>query len=218
MTGRYPALCHYDWLTPEQRRQAETSEKQQNRRVCLSGRYPSLCKKSLLSQEELRQVVAAEKKVNLQTCLTGLYKSLCNRNLLNAAELKQTIAAERAANLRICMTGIYSTLCDRALLSRKELKDVQAAEKQAVDSRSGVRGDRIQRRRLSSSSCEAGHWIDSVNHDGRIIILEDGSVWEVDAVDTIDSMLWLPTSDIVVCGDKLINTDDKETVSAQQIR
>ena len=66
--------------------------------------------------------------------------------------------------------------------------------------------------------CESGHWISSVNRDGEVIILEDGSVWLVDPIDQIDSMLWLPTSDIVACYDKLINTDDGETVSARRVR
>jgi hypothetical protein len=65
-------------------------------------------------------------------------------------------------------------------------------------------------------ACEDGHWIDSVTSDGRIIVLEDGSVWEVDLLDRIDAMLWLPTSDIVACDDN--NTDDDEVVSAIQIR
>jgi hypothetical protein len=66
--------------------------------------------------------------------------------------------------------------------------------------------------------CESGHWIASVNRDGEVVILEDGSVWLVDPIDRIDSMLWLPISDIVACYDKLINTDDGETVSARRIR
>lgn len=70
----------------------------------------------------------------------------------------------------------------------------------------------------SAAACEDGHWIESVSSDGRIVILEDGSVWEVDAVDRIDSMLWLPVTEIVACDDKLINTDDGETVDAVRIR
>lgn len=60
--------------------------------------------------------------------------------------------------------------------------------------------------------------MDSVTSDGQIVKLEDGSIWEVDLVDAIDSMLWLPTTDIIACDDKLINTDDNETVSARRIR
>ena len=80
---------------------------------------------------------------------------------------------------------------------------------------------RPERARLTpsyTSDCKSGHWIASVNRDGEIIVLEDGSVWLVDLIDQIESMLWLPTSDIVACYDKLINIDDGETVSARRIR
>jgi hypothetical protein len=60
--------------------------------------------------------------------------------------------------------------------------------------------------------------VDSVSNDGQIVKLEDGSIWEVDAVDAIDSSLWLPTTDIVACDDKLINTEDNETVTATRLR
>jgi hypothetical protein len=72
--------------------------------------------------------------------------------------------------------------------------------------------------RRGRSGCEAGLWIDSVSSDGQIVKLDDGSIWEVDSIDTIDSSLWLPFSNIVVCGDRLINTDDNETVSARRLR
>jgi len=37
-------------------------------------------------------------------------------------------------------------------------------------------------------------------------------------IDRIDSMLWLPVSDIVVCPGKLINVDDNKSVEAVRIR
>jgi hypothetical protein len=67
-------------------------------------------------------------------------------------------------------------------------------------------------------SCEQGHWIDAVMDDGSIIKLEDGSLWEVDAVDAITSSLWLPVSNVIVCDGKIINEDDNESVSAHQIK
>lgn len=70
----------------------------------------------------------------------------------------------------------------------------------------------------SSSGCESGHWIDSVSDDGSIVKLDDGSVWEVSDVDAIDSELWLPTEDIVVCHGKLVNTDDHESVEAVRVK
>jgi hypothetical protein len=73
------------------------------------------------------------------------------------------------------------------------------------------------RRPRLSSSCESGHWVEEVMSDGEIVKLEDGSLWRVDSADTVDSALWLPSTDIVVCDGKLINTEDKESVEAQRI-
>jgi hypothetical protein len=67
------------------------------------------------------------------------------------------------------------------------------------------------------SSCDSGHWVDAVLDDGHLVKLEDGSLWEIDAVDQIDTALWLPTTDITVCAGKLINTDDDETAGAVRI-
>lgn len=70
----------------------------------------------------------------------------------------------------------------------------------------------------AASACDDGHWIQSVSFDGTIIKLVDGSVWEVDSVDAITSMLWLPITEIVACDDKLINTDDGGKVDATRLK
>lgn len=70
----------------------------------------------------------------------------------------------------------------------------------------------------SAFACEGGHSVRSVQGDGKIVILEDGSVWEVDDGDTADTATWTSGTEIVVCDDKLINTDDDETVDATKIR
>lgn len=69
-----------------------------------------------------------------------------------------------------------------------------------------------------TQSCETGHWIDAVMADGEIIKLEDGSLWQVDSVDMITSGLWLPISDVLICGDHMINTDDNESVGVRRLR
>lgn len=51
-----------------------------------------------------------------------------------------------------------------------------------------------------------------------IIVLNDGTIWEVSSIDKINSALWLPMTEIVVCDDKLINVDDNETVEATRIK
>ncbi len=66
--------------------------------------------------------------------------------------------------------------------------------------------------------CSSGHWISGNIDDGKYIKLEDGSLWQVDATDRINSALWLETDDIIVCNQKLVDTDDKESVEARRIK
>ena len=69
----------------------------------------------------------------------------------------------------------------------------------------------------------SGHWIQSKSGGGKMIVLEDGSLWEVSPIDIIHSAIWLAVSNIVVVEDsgpypyKLINTDDGETVNAKYL-
>jgi hypothetical protein len=42
-----------------------------------------------------------------------------------------------------------------------------------------------------------GHWIQE-NSGGKIITLEDGSLWQINPIDQVDTALWLPVTDIVV--------------------
>lgn len=68
------------------------------------------------------------------------------------------------------------------------------------------------------SGCEEGHWVQSVADGGTIVILENGSVWEVDIVNQIDTALWLPTEDIILCAGSMINTDNGEKVGVTRLR
>lgn len=71
-----------------------------------------------------------------------------------------------------------------------------------------------------------GHWIKSKAANGAIIILEDGSMWEINSLDRIDTALWLPISDVTILKASspvgeykytLINTDDGEKALAKYL-
>ncbi|MFX3544878.1 hypothetical protein [Ralstonia mannitolilytica] len=220
LAGRYPALCKKGLLSADEARMVEGAEHRENLKTCLTGRYPALCNRSKLTPNEAQQVLAAEKRENLKTCLTGRYKALCRKDLLSAAELKQVTSAELAENARTCLDGRYPSLCNKSQLTREQFSQAEEAESRAAmnQRRYASRSYAPRARRFSASGCESGHWVDSVSDDGQIVKLEDQSIWQVDAVDAVDSALWLPTTDIVACGDKLINTEDNETVSATRIR
>ncbi len=72
--------------------------------------------------------------------------------------------------------------------------------------------------RQPANVCEDGHWIQSIAGNGEIIKLEDGSIWQVDIIDRVTTSIWLPISNITICGSYLINTDDGEKVSATRIK
>jgi hypothetical protein len=64
------------------------------------------------------------------------------------------------------------------------------------------------------------------NADGKILILDDGSIWLVESTDRIDSSLWLGADDVMVTETKggfagyrynIINLDEKEKVLAKYL-
>jgi hypothetical protein len=63
------------------------------------------------------------------------------------------------------------------------------------------------------------HWILRVIDRGKLIKLEDGSIWKIAAFNYVDAILWLPIDDITVLegglyGYRLLNEDDGELVDA----
>lgn len=70
----------------------------------------------------------------------------------------------------------------------------------------------------SNQQVTGDFWLSEKSNDGSILMLSDGSVWEVSVVDRIYTMLWLPASEIMVVksnyGSVLINKDDGEKASA----
>jgi hypothetical protein len=70
----------------------------------------------------------------------------------------------------------------------------------------------------------SGHWIKRIVERGKIIELEDGSLWELSSFSRVDAILWLVTEKIVVtAGDmpgypyKLINPDGESAAEAKLI-
>ena len=72
----------------------------------------------------------------------------------------------------------------------------------------------------------SGHWIQENIDSGSMIILEDSSIWQIDPLDKIETMLWLPVSNITIVISNngspgydylLINTDDGEKAHAKYL-
>lgn len=48
-------------------------------------------------------------------------------------------------------------------------------------------------------------WISEVQDSGKLVVLNDGSKWSVDIVDSIHTALWLAMDKVEVSSNKLIN-------------
>lgn len=128
-----------------------------------------------------------------------------------------------------------------ALMSRQEQREtgvskLSASERQALEKWLTEWGVHVYTTALQGrthpatgvsagySGLGSGHWIRKVSDGGRIIELEDGSLWEVSSVGRVYTMIWLPVTEITVfeaedpIGDYkyiLVNTDDGENVHAK---
>jgi len=112
------------------------------------------------------------------------------------------------------MDGRYPALCQKQLLTDDHARQVAAAEAKARASRPAPTPGAIPD---ATGGCASGHWIEAVEGDGKVIKLEDGSIWEVDDIDTVTTSIWLPISEVVLCAGKMINIDDGESVQVSPI-
>lgn len=72
-----------------------------------------------------------------------------------------------------------------------------------------------------------GHWVKKkMDNNGKMLMLEDGSIWEIALLDRINTTLWLPVTSITVLDSNdgpigynylLVNTDDGEKVHAKYL-
>jgi hypothetical protein len=114
------------------------------------------------------------------------------------------------------LTPVQRTALDR-WLSEYTVRVIQLAQRSDKPTTSGPG---------NYSGSSGGHWIRSKADNGAIIILEDGSMWEITTLDRIDTALWLPISNVTILkasspvGDykyTLINSDDGEKALAKYL-
>ncbi len=58
--------------------------------------------------------------------------------------------------------------------------------------------------------------IEDVKYDGRLVILDDGSRWEVDSLDSSTAEMWGFLDKVVVIDDEMYKLDESERVSVTQ--
>ncbi|MDX1878957.1 hypothetical protein SBE55_14150 [Mycolicibacterium sp. 141076] len=58
--------------------------------------------------------------------------------------------------------------------------------------------------------------IDAVKYDGRLVVLDDGSRWEVSEYDAYIADMWSSITKVVVLDDVMYNLDDAEHVDVTE--
>lgn len=243
MTGRFPENCKKHLLRPGEVKEAERAERRENLRNCLAGGNKSKCRKNLLSQSEREEMLEAEKTANLETCLTGKTPSLCNKSLLTKEQLSQVQAAEKPAK---ASTPASTPPAAKTPTPPVVAAPVQPAGKapappvvaapaakaptpipaQQPVGKAPVAAPAQPAGKVSTSAptsgaginCKAGHVVEAVSQNGRLVTLGDNSIWKITGAKAVDPNRWLAGTNIVACDDKLTNSDDKETVTATRTR
>jgi hypothetical protein len=139
------------------------------------------------------------------------------------------VAAAQSRNLAFTMSQVMSP----QEMRETGVATLTPAQREALGVWLNKYTDRLARA-ISSNQQEAGryggvgsgHWIKEVSSNGAYITLEDGSLWEVNVIDRIDTAIWLPISNITVIVAKnsigsfqyeLVNTDDGEKALAHYL-
>ena len=59
-------------------------------------------------------------------------------------------------------------------------------------------------------------YIQDIKYDGRLVVLDDGSRWEVDEMDTVTAEMWSEIDQVIVLDGEMFKLDDLEKVSVEQ--
>jgi len=59
-------------------------------------------------------------------------------------------------------------------------------------------------------------YIDKIKYEGRLIILDDGSRWEVDPTDACISEMWVQMDKVVVVDGEMYRLDESEMVNVEE--
>jgi hypothetical protein len=58
--------------------------------------------------------------------------------------------------------------------------------------------------------------IEDIKYGGKLIVLDDGSRWEVDEIDASTAEMWGPFDKVVVIDNEMFKLDDLEKVAVEQ--
>ena len=231
LSGRSPDTCKKHLLRPGEVKEAEKAERRENARNCLGGGSKSKCKKNLLTQSEREELLGVEKAANLETCLTGKTPTLCDKSLLTKEQLSQVQALEKpaappppaaktAAPTPTPATAVSTPPTAKTPAPAASVPAQPAGGRTAAIApvQSAAKAPAPAAASSAGTNCKAGHVVEAVSQNGRLVTLGDNSLWKITGAKGVDPNRWLNGTNIVACDDRLTNSDEKETVTATRSR
>jgi len=67
------------------------------------------------------------------------------------------------------------------------------------------------------ADCDTDQQVKAIIEKGSVVELKDGSVWQIEPVDTDNTMYWRPGAHVTVCEGELINPSAKQLAHAARI-
>lgn len=140
--------------------------------------------------------------------------------VMSTAEQRETGVASLTARQRVALENWINNFATKLLeaATRRTRQHAGSGTRERRSQDPGGRASGVY------PGAGGGHWIEDVSSGGAIIKLEDGSVWEIETTDQVDTALWLPVTDITVLeadspvgpySYMLVNTEDGEKALAR---
>ena len=179
--------------------------------------------KETSDSREQAQDATESSQLSLVSTLLFWYSSEVRTTFKNAKE-KEQWQIERIALAQICRTARqhFGVVVDQSWLNFMSACHVLGYPQATLpeDSTPGSASRGLAA--TSSYPASSGHWVKKNIDRGRIIQLEDGSLWSVSSIDVVNTMLWLPTETIIVVESanpkfpfKLVNSDSRSAAEAR---
>jgi len=222
LSGRSPETCKKHLLRPGEVKEAERAERRENARNCLGGGSKSKCKKSLLTQSEREEMLEAEKAA------APAVKAPTPAPAPPAAAKTPTPVPAPAAVVpappaaKAPAPPVAATVAPAQPTSKPPVatpaQPAAKAPATAAPAQPAAKASTSASAPGAGTNCKAGHVVETVSQNGRLVTLGDNSLWKITGAKGVDPNRWLAGTNIVACDDRLTNSDDKETVTATRSR
>lgn len=144
--------------------------------------------------------------------------------LANVAELENQLAASerKASQLMAQVRHLEDQLAQKTGENQQLVATLQQLRQPAAAVPPVPLRGAVAQGGMMYAAVGSGHWVKTTSSDGAVVVLEDGSTWQIESLSRIDSMLWLMADPIAVVDNprgmllyRLVNESSGDVVEAK---